>query len=79
MSYEKIPTVQKNLWKTIKRCYPTKSNGANPNKLLNINGETFSDIKRISEGFCTYFSTALKHYNKAWYLLLTEYGVIALI
>ena len=46
----------KEFWSQIKRCYPTKSSKGNNCKLFEINGKRETNIKVISNAFCTFFT-----------------------
>ena len=50
----------KNVWKTIKRCYPSKSKRPNPTKLFNIEGGKVSDVDSMANGFCCKIATCLQ-------------------
>ena len=56
MIYSENMSNPKNVWKTIKKCYPSKSKQSNPLKLFNFDRRKVSDATARANGFCSYFS-----------------------
>ena len=55
----------KQFWDKIKRCFPTKSTNKQNSRVFEINGKQTSDLKAISNGFCTFFASIGKALQKA--------------
>ena len=55
----------KQFWDKIKRCFPKNSINKENNKVFEVNGKQTSDLKAISNGFCTFFANIGKALQKA--------------